>query len=257
MHPVLIWLPAAQRYLTQYGEPPVINCSYLPSAVLVVFTGILRAVQAWSLDYSRLLYAVDMTLDTAELGTTLPRSRKRSVAWSRIALFTQAPRRRAVQRINLMSIFTFFGKSVELPATRLLDQAITRDQSAWHVGTYITVRLTDRLSALRVHTSGRRRPCRRPASSETGAWILIGDVIQTSTDLANTRSLPTNRPQSMVAFTHTSMAHVAATTVLNIGLTSAKFGGTGSGFQAEYVSGPHIQFTPIHNKHWHGGIGHA
>lgn len=61
----------------------------------------------------------------------------------------------------------------------------------------------------------------------------------------------------MTAFTHTSEATLAAGCVLNIGLASAKFGGFGGGFQAEYVSGPEIQFKPLAGKHWHGKTGHA
>jgi hypothetical protein len=61
----------------------------------------------------------------------------------------------------------------------------------------------------------------------------------------------------MVAFTHTSEASLVANTVLNIGLASAKFGGSGGEYQAEYVSGPTIRFTALAGKHWHGGSGNA
>jgi len=149
-----------------------------------------------------------------------------------------------------MPTFSFFGKSINLPAVLVSAKAATRDQSAWQAGMYTTVRLVERLLALRVHTAGRVFPGRQ-ASGEAGAWILIGDVIQTSVGLANSRSLPTNDPRSMVAFTHTSEANIAVNTVLNIGLASAKFGGMGGEFQAEYVSGPTIQFTPLTGKHWH------
>ncbi len=159
-------------------------------------------------------------------------------------------------RRTCMPTFSFFGKSVNLPAVLVSNKATTRDPSAWQYGMYTTVQLTGRLTALRVHTAGRTFPGRQ-ASDQMGAWVLIGDVIQTSTDLANSRSLPTVNPRSMVAFTHTSGARLATNTVLNIGLASAKFGGTGGGFQAEYVSGPTIQFTPLAGKHWHGGAGHA
>lgn len=155
-----------------------------------------------------------------------------------------------------MSVFSFFGKSVDLPGVLVSPKAMTRDQSAWQHSMYATVRLTGRMSALRVHTAGKAFP-RRQASSEEGAWILLGDVIQTSAGLANTRSLPTSNPGSMVAFTHTSEAHLAIGTVLNIGLASAKFGGAGGEFQAEYVAGPTIRFIPLAGKHWHGSAGQA
>ena len=155
-----------------------------------------------------------------------------------------------------MPIFSFFGKSVTLSAVLVSEKATTRDQSAWRHGIYTTVRLTGRLSALRVHTAGSTFPGRQ-ASGQAGAWILIGDVIQTSAELANSRSLPTENPSSMVAFTHTSEALLAANTVLNIGIASAKFGGAGGEFQAEYVCGPTIQFTSLAGRHWHGSAGHA
>ena len=155
-----------------------------------------------------------------------------------------------------MSVVSFFGKSVDLPAVLVSPKAMTRDQSAWQHGMYATVRLIGRMSALRVHTAGKAFP-RRQASSEEGAWILLGDVIQTSAGLANTRSLPTSNPGSMVAFTHTSEAHLAINTMLNIGLASAKFGGAGCEFQAEYVAGPNIRFVALAGKHWHGSAGHA
>jgi len=97
----------------------------------------------------------------------------------------------------------------------------------------------------------------RQASEEAGAWVLIGDAIETASTTASLRSLPAENPQSMVAFTHMSEAMLAANTVLNIGLASAKFGGVGGGFQAKYVSGPPIRFTPISGRHWHDRAGHA
>jgi len=42
-----------------------------------------------------------------------------------------------------------------------------------------------------------------------------------------------------------------------IGLASAKFGGRGGGAQAEYVSGPPLQFAPLRDKYWHHRGGHA
>ena len=155
-----------------------------------------------------------------------------------------------------MHTVSLFGKSVDLPAVQVPAKAQTRDQSAWQFGMYTTVRLVERMSALRVHTAGRAFPGRQ-ASAEAGAWILVGDVIQTSSRLANSRSLPARDPRSMVAFTHASDAYAAAGTVLNIGIASAKFGGMGGEFQAEYVSGPVIQFIPLSGKHWADFAGHT
>jgi hypothetical protein len=154
-----------------------------------------------------------------------------------------------------MPTFALFGKSVDLQAVPAA-MASTRDPDAWLHRRYLTVRLTAPLDALRVHTAGRSFPG-RDASAEAGAWVLIGDVIQSSGDLADTRSLPTTNPSSMVAFTHTSEALLASGTVLNIGIASAKFGCTGGEFQGEYVGGPVIVFKPLAGKHWHGMAGRA
>lgn len=155
-----------------------------------------------------------------------------------------------------MTTFSFAGKSVDLPAVPVSPKSATRDPTAWQFGRYVTVRLVSPVSALRVHTNSRSFPGRQ-ASAATGAWLLIGDIIQTSSALADSRSLPTENPKSMVAFTGASEANISALAVLNIGLASAKFGGRGGEFQAEFVSGPAIQFTPLIGKHWHGGAGNA
>ena len=155
-----------------------------------------------------------------------------------------------------MPISSIFGQSVDIPAFSVHPKAITRDKSAWQGRTYLTIRLTTTIDALRVHTKGKCFPGRK-ASSETGAWVLIGDVIMTSSELVNSRSLPANNPQSMTAFTHTSEAILHAGCILNIGIASAKFGGSGGGCQAEYVSGPVIQFNSLVDKHWHARVGNA
>ncbi|MDY0743300.1 hypothetical protein SNE35_02225 [Paucibacter sp. R3-3] len=155
-----------------------------------------------------------------------------------------------------MRTFAFFGRPLALPAVETPVRAATRDPSAWHHGAYVTVRLAAPLSALRVHTAGRSYPG-RPGSGERGAWILIGDVIKSSGELADSRSLPTRNAKSMVAFTHTSEARLGFGTVLNIGLASAKFGGSGGEFQGEFVAGPPIRFTPLAGKLWHGSAAYA
>ena len=153
-----------------------------------------------------------------------------------------------------MAMFTIAGKSIMLPAVEISPKATTRDQTAWQSGKYLTVRLNAPVFGIRVHTNNKAVPG-RDASAASGAWVAIGDVIQTSSDLASSRSLPTTSPQSMTAFTHTSEAAIPTQCVLNIGLASAKFGGAGGEFQAEYVSGPPIQFTPFTGKYWHGRAG--
>jgi hypothetical protein len=155
-----------------------------------------------------------------------------------------------------MPTVSFFGKSLELPVTFVSSKANTRDKTAWHFGSYITVKLFSQISEIRVHTGNRVFPGRN-ASGEAGAWILIGDIIKTTSELADSRSLPTSNLASMVAFTQVSEAHLAVGTVLNVGLASAKFSGMGGEYQAEYVSGPPIRFVPIIGKRWHQIAGHA
>jgi len=155
-----------------------------------------------------------------------------------------------------MATFSFFGESISLPAVQVPAQAQTRDKTAWQSGQYTTIRLIGPISALRVHTNNRSFPGRQ-ASAEAGACLLVGDVIHTAPSIANSRSLPVQNPGSMAAFTNTSGAQLAASTILNIGLASAKFGGSGGGFQAEYVDGPAISFSPFTGKHWHGSAGNA
>ena len=154
-----------------------------------------------------------------------------------------------------MPTFSLFGKSVELSATPA-PIARTRDETAWLNRRYLTVRISQTTEALRVHTAGKSFPGRE-ASNEAGAWLLIGDVIQASGQLASGRALPTANPIGFTAFTHVSEAILAPGTVLNIGIASAKFGGAGGEFQAEYVEGPPIRFRPLAGKHWHGQSGRA
>lgn len=148
------------------------------------------------------------------------------------------------------------GRTIELPALPLLPRSPSSDDSAWELGAYVTVRLTAPVEALRLHTDGKAFPG-RPASQSSGAWVAIGDVIQTSSQIASTRALPTDDPSSATAFTHVNHAMLPVDCVLNIGIAGPKFGGYGGGFQAEYVSGPRIQFVPLKGKHWHGKAARA
>lgn len=155
-----------------------------------------------------------------------------------------------------MAQFNLSGTLLSLPAVQISPVAISRDKSAWAGLRYITVRLLSAVEGLRVHTDGRSYPD-RPGSAAQGAWVALGDVILTSAQMASSRSLPTNDPRSMAAFTHTGIAILPAQCVINLGLASAKFGGAGGGIQAEYVSGPAFTFKPLAGKHWHGRAGMA
>jgi hypothetical protein len=151
--------------------------------------------------------------------------------------------------------FTVSGRLIHLPGFALPVKAGT-DTSAWQSGRYLTIRLFAAMDAIRIHTDGKSFPG-RPGSAAKGRWVAIGDIEQTSGELASSRSLPTRNPRSMVAFTHTGLVRIPARCVINIGLASAKFGGRGGAFQAEYVSGPRMTFVQLVAKHWHGRAGNA
>jgi hypothetical protein len=135
-----------------------------------------------------------------------------------------------------MSEFWIGGQRLELPATPRAQER-TRDAGAWLDKRWISVELTAAITALRVHTDGREFPT-RPASNAAGAWLLIGDIVQTSSEIVNGRSLPG-------VFTHIARAEVFAGSILNIGFCSPLFGGRGGEAQAEFVRGPDIKFTPM------------
>ena len=155
-----------------------------------------------------------------------------------------------------MARFFFNGRPLDLPAVPVNPRSPSRDATAWEFGNYVTVRLLTPARGLRVHTAGKEFPGRE-ASSSQGAWVALGDVIQTSSQLASSRSLPTDDPTSMTAFTHINEVTLPSNVVLNIGIAATKFGGHGGGFQAEYVSGPPLEFTSLEGKHWHGRAGSA
>ena len=154
-----------------------------------------------------------------------------------------------------MAAFTIHDQVIHLPAM-LVQPTAESDEKAWQGGIYLTIRLEKTITVLRVHTKGKSFPGRK-GSDEEGRWLLIGDVIQTASEIADSRSLPTTNPRSMAAFTHTSEAVVAVGTVLNIGIASALFGGNGGGWQAQFVSGPPMVFRPFTNKHWIDFAGNA
>lgn len=155
-----------------------------------------------------------------------------------------------------MAKFFFGGVVVDLPAVPIWPKSPSRDPSAWMHGDYSTVRLLSPVAGVRVHTGGRAYPGRE-ASSEAGAWVALGDVIESSSAFASSRSLPTDNPSSLVAFTRIAEVTLAPQIVINVGLASPKFGGSGGGAQGEYVSGPPLHFQPLRGKYWHNRVGNA
>jgi hypothetical protein len=155
-----------------------------------------------------------------------------------------------------MARFFVAGTAIELPGIPVWPKAQSRDPDAWMLNTYSTVLLLSPVEGIRVHTDGRSYPG-RPGSSEEGAWVALGDVIVGSGEFASSRSLPSCNPKSLVAFTRMAEVRLPSQCVLNIGLASPKFGGLGGGVQAEYVSGPPLQFGTLRGKYWHDHVGHA
>jgi hypothetical protein len=148
-----------------------------------------------------------------------------------------------------MAIFLVCGKTIELPASRIMPRATTSAKTSWRSGEYITVKfLKDFDQAIRVHTGGRAFPDRE-ASDEKGRWVAIGDVVMTSRQLADSRALPG-------AFTQIANAIVPSGCIANIGIAARLLAGSGGGLQAEFVSGPPFRFIAIANKFWHtrGGL---
>ncbi len=148
-----------------------------------------------------------------------------------------------------MVVFLVAGRALELPAAHPAAPSDSRDPRAWAAGDWRTVQLLAPLDALRVHTAG-RASAGRPASGEQGRWFALDDCIETSGELASSRSLPG-------AFTHTSLVRVPAGAVLNVGFASALFGGAGGGGQAEFLEGPAPSFVALRGKYWHGRAGHV
>ena len=154
-----------------------------------------------------------------------------------------------------MTKFDFFGRSISLPAVEL-PAAETKAKNAW-LGRYITVQLTDSITAFRVHTDGRSFGTHREASYREGRWLLIGDIVFTRSELANNRALPVSGRHSPLAFTHLSRAIAWRDTILNIGIAGPLFGHQGGEFQAEFVSGPSILFEHSSERAWVDYAGHA
>jgi hypothetical protein len=158
-----------------------------------------------------------------------------------------------------MNKFELYGKSIELPAVEILE-AETKQKNAWK-GKYLTVQLTDNITAFRVHTDGRSFGTHREASYREGRWLLIGDIVFTRSELANNRALPISDRHSPLAFTHLTRAVVWRDTILNIGIAGPLFGHDGGEFQAEFVSGPAIEFVTApgtsDHKAWVDYSGHA
>ncbi len=146
-----------------------------------------------------------------------------------------------------MSTFVVSGRTIELQATAH-SRIATRDSNAWLHAAFVTVQLLALTEALRVHTGGRSFQG-RPGSKLEGAWYAIGDVIETSTQYSQSRSLPG-------LFTKVAAVALPRGAILNIGFCSPLFGGSGGGAQAEHVGGPSAQFTSLPNV-WHSRSGRA
>lgn len=139
-----------------------------------------------------------------------------------------------------MTTYLACGKAIDLPAIHY-PKRDSKDTAAWMNAEWITVRLNERVDALRVHTDGRLADLRSSAPSlATGRWILIGDVAFTWSQIVQLRSLPG-------LFTRVSGVEILAGAVLNIGICGPLFGGSGGGWQAEHVGGTPMRFSHLSN----------
>jgi hypothetical protein len=147
-----------------------------------------------------------------------------------------------------MISFLVAGQTIQLPAIPVTQQAESIE-NAWLDGEWLTVQLTKPVRGLRVHTDGKSFPGRE-ASKAQGAWVAIGDSVLTSNEVVDQSALPG-------PFTHVSEAVIPAGCVVNVGINGPLFGGAGGGIQAQYVSGPPIEFTLLGGKTWMSKAGTA
>ena len=156
-----------------------------------------------------------------------------------------------------MSVILVGGKCIDLPVSFL--PMAPSDRSAWLHAKWVTAKVFSPIEGVRVHTNGRSFHG-RPASGSSGRWVALSDetIIATSGEIASTLSLPKSPgdPQPNF-FTHASRVVIPAFCVLNIGIASALFGGTGGGWQAEILGDLRPQFQPLTGKTWHGSSGNA
>ncbi|RYF47902.1 MAG: hypothetical protein EOO27_36525 [Comamonadaceae bacterium] len=149
-----------------------------------------------------------------------------------------------------MKIFNFLGGIPLLLPAVVEARGKTADRWAWCPWNgYQTVRFVEPYEALRVHTHGKAYPG-RAASSATGRWVVLGDIIQTSGELADSLALPTSNPNAKTAFTGQGFAVIPINAILNIGVIAPMFGGRGGGVQGEYVGGPRLTFKQLPDNDW-------
>jgi hypothetical protein len=126
-----------------------------------------------------------------------------------------------------MGIFVAAGIGIYLPAVEISPRGDTRDLRAWQFNQYVTVRVYAAVHGVRVHTDGRAYPG-RPGSRAEGAWAAIGDIIENSTEIVDSRALPG-------PFTRVGAAVISPYSIINVGVCSPLFGNVGGGVQAEYM----------------------
>jgi hypothetical protein len=83
-----------------------------------------------------------------------------------------------------------------------------------------------------------------------GRFFVAGQPIETWSPFVDSRALPG-------PFTHLSWAILPEQSIVNIGVAGPLYGAFGGGFQAEYISGPPIQFSQLPGAYWHGKHGNA
>jgi hypothetical protein len=161
-------------------------------------------------------------------------------------------------------MFTIPGTHTELPALVLSPGVASRDDRAWMNLTYLTVRLTDSVTAVRVHVGATDAAATADnvhlvtGAGAMGRWWAIGDFIKSYDDYINSASLPKtpNRHGRRSFFTRVLIAKLQPESVLNVGVASGLFGHDGGATQAEFLSGPAPSTRDISGV-WANQYGHA
>ena len=143
------------------------------------------------------------------------------------------------------------GCDVSIPAVKVAHRE-SRQHDAWTRQGYVTVRLVERLAALRVHARGGAGAARHAAltgSGRRGRWYAIGDVILTREQYANAHALPG-------PFSHQDEWLLDAGSVLNVGIAGPLFGHDGGGAQPEFLDGPAPMVVTVPG-YWSSRAGNA
>ena len=133
------------------------------------------------------------------------------------------------------------GSTISLPAIQI-PKGQTSASNAWSPFGYVTVRLTEPMSVLRVHVragaaASTSASLARGAGS-WGRWLAIGDGVHTREEYQALHALPGG-------FSHQDEWTLPTSTILNVGIAGPLFGHPGGAPQGEWLSGPTPTQAPL------------